>query len=352
MRRERNQPAQKVTHKDRLFFAALCREAPQPCRFATRSRQQLSPTAPQGRFQAAGRGDQNISLRGLDPLQGARIEIGQLSQLLLRDVSRQSRAAQAGAKGFKLLMQGAGGWHAPSCRKVARDGTAQHAVPLVFSPPADTLTTMSPTRITFVVIDDHPSVAFYLRKLMPGKGADCVGAAGTGLEGLLLIEQQRPDMVMVDWHLPDMTGLEVKSRSLISARWVLLSGFAEPGIVHKALDMGFVGVISKTSSIAEQLEVLGRLVAGVSLALDSRSQTCLRNPPDTLEPQAAQMLRATVLGEPPKAVAKRLGVTVRTVQRTVKEVRAHYRLSSPADMVIFARQLRLIDPETERRLLS
>jgi DNA-binding NarL/FixJ family response regulator len=211
---------------------------------------------------------------------------------------------------------------------------------------------MGPVKVRFVVIDDHPAVAFYLTKLMPKKGAECVGAAETGRAGLELVAAEKPEMVVVDWHLPDMTGLEVMTRSPWLARWVLLSGFAEPSIVQKALDMGFIGVISKTTGIAQQLRVIERVVNGVSIALDARSQQCLGSMPETLERQTAQMVRSAVMGEAPKAVAERLGVTVRTVQRTMKEVRRHYKVRGPADLVAFARRHRLMDEGKERELLS
>ncbi len=211
---------------------------------------------------------------------------------------------------------------------------------------------MGPVKVRFVVIDDHPAVAFYLSKLMPKKGAVCVGSAISGQAGLELVAAQKPEMVLVDWLLPDMTGLDVMSRATVRSRWVLLSGFAEPGIVQKAVDMGFIGVISKTTGIAEQLRVIARVVAGVSIALDARSQQCLGNLPESLERQAAQMVRSAVMGEAPAIVASRLGLTVRTVQRTLKEVRRHYRLRSPADLVAFARRHRLLDEGKERELLS
>jgi DNA-binding NarL/FixJ family response regulator len=149
-----------------------------------------------------------------------------------------------------------------------------------------------------------------------------------------------------------MTGLDVQRQSPVKARWVLLSGFAESGIVQKALDLGFVGVISKTTLIPEQLQVLTRLIAGASIALDSRSQLCLRGAQHELEPQAAQMVRSAVVGESTKIVAKRLGVTVRMVQRTLEEVNRRYHIKSPAGLLAFARQQRLIDYADERPLLT
>ncbi len=205
--------------------------------------------------------------------------------------------------------------------------------------------------VRFVVIDDHPPVAFYLKTLLPRKGAVFVGSAATGGEGLALIQEQKPDLVMVDWMLPDMNGFQVQRQATVKARWVLLSGFAEPGIVQKALDLGFIGVISKTTSIADQLQVLARVVAGATIALDSRSQLCLRILPDSMELQTAAMIRSAVKGEPTKVVAERLGTTTRAVQRTLKEVKRHYRLESPEDLLIFARRHRLIDDEKERALL-
>jgi two-component system nitrogen regulation response regulator GlnG len=60
---------------------------------------------------------------------------------------------------------------------------------------------------TLLVIDDEPSVCYSFRRVFSGEGVKVV-TAGTGAEGLALVQRERPDVVVLDLQLPDGSGLD------------------------------------------------------------------------------------------------------------------------------------------------
>jgi DNA-binding NarL/FixJ family response regulator len=64
-----------------------------------------------------------------------------------------------------------------------------------------------PTRA--LIVDDHPSFRRFARKLLESAGCDVVGDAEDGESALSAVRALRPDVVLLDVLLPDMTGFEV-----------------------------------------------------------------------------------------------------------------------------------------------
>lgn len=129
------------------------------------------------------------------------------------------------------------------------------------SPPG----TAPPTQ-TILVVDDEPDVLFSLAALfteaVPGAW---VLTAGNGQESVDLLKDVVPDLVISDFHLPDMTGLEVLARSRAVApevTRVLITAAPDRGAVERAIREGTVDRFIAKPWDAEQL------VASVRAILD------------------------------------------------------------------------------------
>ena len=66
-----------------------------------------------------------------------------------------------------------------------------------------------PVAHSVLIVDDHPSFRASARAILEADGFTIVGEAEDGSSGLALLRQLRPDVVLLDVQLPDMTGFDV-----------------------------------------------------------------------------------------------------------------------------------------------
>lgn len=106
-----------------------------------------------------------------------------------------------------------------------------------------------PGDIRVVIVDDHDLIRTALRALLSSEsGIDVCGDASGGDAGAALVLQLRPDVVLMDLAMPGVGGIEAIRRIVMDwprARVVVLTGFAEPALVHDALTAGARGYVLK-----------------------------------------------------------------------------------------------------------
>ncbi|MEV0289655.1 MULTISPECIES: response regulator transcription factor [unclassified Kribbella] len=115
-------------------------------------------------------------------------------------------------------------------------------------------------------MDDHPFFRDGLiRGLRESGYLEVVGEAETGREGLEVIAAQRPDVAVLDYQMPDLTGLEVVHamvREGLPTRALILSAVTDSAIVFRALEEGAQGYLSKESRRAEIVDAVRRVGQG------------------------------------------------------------------------------------------
>ena len=111
-----------------------------------------------------------------------------------------------------------------------------------------------------VLVDDHPAVRAGLRGLIEDEdGMQVAGSAASAREGLEAIAEARPDVALVDLHLPDDDGLSLclRARSLPEPpRVIIYSAFADTGLAVRALIAGAEGVMAKAAAPGDLLDAL------------------------------------------------------------------------------------------------
>jgi two-component system nitrate/nitrite response regulator NarL len=121
-----------------------------------------------------------------------------------------------------------------------------------------------PVRV--IVVDDH---AFFrdglIRGLRESGYLQVVGEAESGREGLALIEGERPDVAVLDYQMPDLTGLDVVravAQRGLSTRTVILSAVTDSAVVFQALAEGARGYVSKDARRSEIVDAVRRVGEG------------------------------------------------------------------------------------------
>lgn len=122
--------------------------------------------------------------------------------------------------------------------------------------------------ISIVLADDHALFRETLREILPlkNKAYAVIGEAADGAETLKLLTHHHPDLLLLDYKMPDLGRLsafckEVKRRSP-TTRILILSGYAEDEIALEAAIGGAQGYILKGTPIADLLTAIATIHEG------------------------------------------------------------------------------------------
>lgn len=133
---------------------------------------------------------------------------------------------------------------------------------------------MTPTAVRVLVVDDHDLFREGLVAILSmSRDVDVVGQASTGGQALALAEDLRPDVVLMDIAMPDMTGIEA-TRALMSRRpgtaVAMITMMDDPGTRSEARSAGARGYLLKGASRREIIETVLRIGTGTGTGIESR----------------------------------------------------------------------------------
>jgi two-component system KDP operon response regulator KdpE len=128
-----------------------------------------------------------------------------------------------------------------------------------------------PAKTMVLVIDDEPQILRALRINLSVRGYDVI-TASSGAAALRAAAERRPDVVVLDLGLPDMSGIDVLAglRGWMTAPVVVLSARTDPSEKVQALDAGADDYVTKPFSMDE---FLARLRAAVRRGAAAASDT-------------------------------------------------------------------------------
>ena len=224
---------------------------------------------------------------------------------------------------------------------------------------------MSAAGIRVFVVDDHPLVRSGVRSELEGR-VDVVGTAGDVDGAVAGIAAARPDVVLVDVHMPGGGGAELIRRVRAAAaarrdpeeaapvpRFLALSVSDAADDVISVIRAGARGYLTKTVSGAELAEAIGRVAVGdavfsprlAGFVLDAFAGSLpLPSDPelDQLTVRERDVLRLIARGYAYKEVARRLNLSVKTVETHVSSVLRKLQLSSRHELTRWATERRLV----------
>ncbi|HEV2580867.1 MAG TPA: response regulator transcription factor [Ktedonobacteraceae bacterium] len=224
------------------------------------------------------------------------------------------------------------------------------------------------TEVRIVVADDHLVVREGLRFMLEeaDEGFVLVGDAGDGATALDVVGKVQPDVVLMDLRMPEMDGLEAIKR--IRTAWphisvLILTTYNEDDLMIRGLQVGACGYLLKDTDratlfrairaaarkeMAVQPEMMARILSHaahhVSTSPVSPSNNTRRE--SDLTDRELEVLESVVRGERNKEIAKRLGVTERTVRAHLSTIYMKLNVDSRAQAVAVALKHGLILPLT------
>jgi len=207
-----------------------------------------------------------------------------------------------------------------------------------------------PVRV--LVVDDHPIWREGTARYLAEAGHAVVGTAGDGAQVLRIAAAARPDVVLLDLNLPDLSGADV-IRGLLAAdpsvHVLMLSASGERQDVLNAVTAGAVGYVLKSAQLSELVAAVCEAAAGrpvftpglAGLVLGEYRR--LANPPTAGESAAPQLtdretqvLRLIAKGLTYPQIAARLTLSTRTVQNHVQNTLTKLQLHNKAQLVRYA----------------
>src|SRR5688572_31160285 len=187
-------------------------------------------------------------------------------------------------------------------------------------------------KISVVIADDHVLVRKGIKAMLESDTEiNVVGEASNGAEALHVAGALKPNILILDIRMPEMTGLEAAAKLDTYApttKAMILSMHDSEEYVLQSLDAGAYGYLLKDTDKSEFIKALKQIHAGnkyfsgaVSNVLANRllnAKPYVKNP--TLEDQyhltkrEREILRMIINGTPNKEIADSLGKSVRTVE--------------------------------------
>lgn len=130
-----------------------------------------------------------------------------------------------------------------------------------------------------LVIDDHPIVLDGIRTMLKDEaGFEIIGTAKNAAEALEFLNQQTPDIILLDISLPDMDGLQLcqKIRTTNKKSKILgLTSFNEAGMISSLLQRGGNGYLLKNMERSELIRAMQAVLNGKIFLSDAANETIL-----------------------------------------------------------------------------
>ena len=204
-----------------------------------------------------------------------------------------------------------------------------------------------------VLVDDHELVRAGVRSAL-GDRVEVVGEAGDVPSAISVIEATRPDVVLLDVHLPGGNGPAViRGLSDTPARFLALSVSDAALDVIEVIRAGARGYVTKAISADELLDAIERVAAGdavfsprlAGFVLDAFAQQPVAAPDpelDELTLREREVLRLLARGYAYKEIATTLSISVKTVESHASAVLRKLQLSNRRELSRWAAERRLI----------
>jgi DNA-binding NarL/FixJ family response regulator len=223
---------------------------------------------------------------------------------------------------------------------------------------------VSPTRV--LIVDDDVPTRIGLRAILRSEAdMEVVGEATSGLGALTLSAELRPDVVLMDVHLPDLDGIEATAR-IVSAgapvpRVLILTTFDVSEYVYRAIEAGASGFLLKRTRAEDLVDAIRAVASAEALPMPALTSSLIGQFASTssvgtalvneLTDRELEVLELLARGLSNREIATTLTVSLETVKSHVKRTYAKIGARDRAQAVIRAYEAGLVQarqPESSR----
>lgn len=211
--------------------------------------------------------------------------------------------------------------------------------------------------IRVLVVDDHTLVRAGLCRLLESEDdIEVVGQSGTGIEAVELCGKLKPNVVVLDYNLPDIDGLETTERIVAlksGARVLVLTMYANEEYAIRVIRAGASGFIVKGASTDELIAAVRKVANKGTYVTPSIQEKMLGRigrhdedaPESLLSNREMQVLLRLARGAATREVAQELSLSLSTVETYRSRILEKLDLRNNSDLTRFAIRRGLIESQ-------
>jgi len=199
------------------------------------------------------------------------------------------------------------------------------------------------------IVDDHYMVIEGIRSLLQNeKGIEWAGHASTAASCHSFLQQQLPDVILMDINLPDKNGIELckEVRQQYPSVFIIgLSTFNQQSFIQKMMDNGASGYVLKNATQEELMEAIAIVAKGKTFLSEEAAQSLKKNiSGDTpvLTRREKEVLELIAEGMTNNEIAQKLFISVTTVDTHRKNLLAKFECRNIAALIKTAMQLQML----------
>ena len=220
---------------------------------------------------------------------------------------------------------------------------------------------MTDDLINIVILDNHALVRSGIRLLIEQhEGMLVVGDSGTLNEGLELISRLKPEIILLELNLAEVTGVDIISsivRASDQSRIILVTGTSNPLVIQQVIEEGVVGVIFKTQTAEQLLKAIEKvhagevwlersMIANVLSRLSRNTKPAKNNSEidniNELSEREKQIVRLIGQGYKNKKIAAQLFISETTVRHHLTSVYNKLGVSDRLELLVYAHRCGLV----------
>jgi two-component system response regulator DesR len=195
--------------------------------------------------------------------------------------------------------------------------------------------------IRVLIADDEGMIRSALAALLRLEGdIDVIAECSNGEQAVVEAERLEPDICLLDLEMPGLDGVEVaeRLRRTISARCVIVTRHARPGVLRRALLADVAGFLPKSRDAGEVAEVIRQVAAGARYIDPEIAADALSDERCPLTNRELDVLRLGQHGETTAQIARSLNLAPGTVRNHISIVLTKLSVDTRQQAVIMARE--------------
>jgi DNA-binding NarL/FixJ family response regulator len=213
--------------------------------------------------------------------------------------------------------------------------------------------------IRVLVADDHTLVRAGIRALVERiEGVEVVAETGDGREALRLMKEHKPQIVLLDLTMPELSGFEVlerASRELPDISVIILTVHEAEEYAMRALSLGAMGFLPKSAASAELERAIRTVASNEKYVSPELSRKVFlehakdiaqgRSPLAELTPRQLEVLRMVADGHSTRDIARKLSISVKTVESHRAQLMDRLNIYDVAGLVRYAIKMGVVTIE-------